>query len=178
MGSTRGPVPKRSGQRRRRNKTDEPTSTIRVGGAVRVPAAGRDWHPRAKALWRAAKQSGQSQFYEPTDWQALAYTCDLITHLFRPGTLTTRLEGLIRLAALDAELSKDERIWLEAMLRPVRPSAQMVASLNSLMGSLALMEGDRRRMRLELERPGEEGEEDVSDAADLDEHRRRLRACD
>jgi hypothetical protein len=37
-----------------------------------------------------------------------------------------------------------------------RPSAQLVASLNSLMSSLLVTEGDRRRVRMEIERAGEQ----------------------
>jgi len=59
-----------------------------------------------------------------------------------------------------------------------RPSAAMLASLTQAMGPLLITEGDRRRARLELERPLAEGGETTTDAADLDEHRRRLRACD
>lgn len=59
-----------------------------------------------------------------------------------------------------------------------RPSAAMLASLTQAIGPLLITEGDRRRARLELERAPAEGEEATSDAADLDEHRRRLRACD
>ena len=172
---TRGPIPKRNTERRRRNKPEQPMNTVKIAGSVRVPAAGKDWHPRAKALWRAAKQSGQSQFYEPTDWQLLGYVCDLMTTLFRPGRLTLKLEALIRGVAAGEGLTKDERLYLEWMLAPVRPSAQMVASMNSLLTSLLLSEGDRRRARLELERGEPEEEETLPDAPNLDDYRKRAR---
>lgn len=42
-------------------------------------------------------------------------------------------------------------------------------------GTLGMTEGDRRRMGIELQLPA--AEEEVPDAANLDEHRRRLRSC-
>lgn len=53
-----------------------------------------------------------------------------------------------------------------------RPSAMMLASINSAMASLLVTEGDRRRARLELERePPQDG---VSDGvANFDDYRRR-----
>lgn len=70
---TRGPVPKRSESRQRRN-TPESTITKAVGAErVTIPPANRDWHPIAKRLWNSMKESGQSKFYEPSDW-ALAYS--------------------------------------------------------------------------------------------------------
>lgn len=174
---TRGPVPKRDSERRRRNIPEQPTDHMAIGGTVRVPRASSGWHTRARAFWRAAAKSGQSQFYEPTDWQMLAYVCDLMTTLFRPGRLTPQMEDAIRDACAGLGLTKEERLRLEWLLAPVRPSAQMVASINSLLGSLLVTEGDRRRARLELERPGK-SEEDTPDAADIDEERRRrIRAC-
>ncbi len=114
-----GPVPKRDAERRRRNKPDVPTQTVKVAGAVRAPAAEASWHPIAKRWYRALKQSGQSKFYEPSDWMTAKYTAELMSRLLNQGE---------------------------------RPSAQMVASLNSLMASLLVTEGDRRRARLEIER--------------------------
>lgn len=55
-----------------------------------------------------------------------------------------------------------------------RPSAMMLASLNSALSNLLVTEGDRRRARLELERqPVVEPDAD-SDVAELDEYRQRL----
>ncbi|MBC3186300.1 hypothetical protein H7347_06900 [Corynebacterium sp. zg-331] len=63
----RGPVPKRSDQRVRRNVTPEVT---RIAGAaqVRPPAEDRSWHIAAKRWYRSLRHSGQAIFYEPSDW--------------------------------------------------------------------------------------------------------------
>ena len=70
---TRGPVPKRTESRQRRNASD--VDVKRADGAedVSQPAAGPDWHPIAERLWESLGRSGQSRFYEPSDW-AVAYS--------------------------------------------------------------------------------------------------------
>lgn len=75
MGS-RGPVPKRSSERVRRHGKPGGVVAASKGGGFRVPAAGREWHPIAKRLWNAAKKSGQSRFYEPSDWMVLYSLCE------------------------------------------------------------------------------------------------------
>jgi hypothetical protein len=64
-----GPVPKRSSQRRRRNKDSKPAKA-KASGAVAVPPANSKWHAGAKRWYKSLKDSGQSQFFEPSDWEA------------------------------------------------------------------------------------------------------------
>jgi len=77
----------------------------------------------------------------------------------------------------------EESDWAAAELLVVaidsfvrKPSAMLLASINSGMSSLLVTEGDRRRARLELEREGGggEGDDDAGDVTKLDEYRRRL----
>lgn len=70
MGS-RGPVPKRSTERIRRNKESKP-QTITAVGTVTVPPAPQSWVQRTRDWYDALGQSGQSRYYEASDWhQAL-----------------------------------------------------------------------------------------------------------
>ena len=69
----RGPVPKRSDQRRRRNKPEA------AAPAVVVPTEDRAWHPYAKDWLRALKRSGQAQFYQESDWREAKLVAWLIT---------------------------------------------------------------------------------------------------
>jgi len=114
----RGPVPKRDSERRRQNKAEVPTDTVKTAGRVRIPAASKGWHAIAREWYLSLKDSGQSKFYEPSDWMTAKYAADLMSKL----------------------------------LSYERPSAQLVASLNSLLASLLATEGDRRRVRMEIER--------------------------
>lgn len=66
----RGPIPKRSDQRRRRNKDGGEVTTAPSGVPARLdaPAPGESWHPAALQWYESLSQSGQAVFYEPSDW--------------------------------------------------------------------------------------------------------------
>lgn len=130
-----GPPPKRSDQRRRRNKTEPIDQAISDGG-VRGPELPGHHCDVARRFWEALRHSGQAQFYEPSDWAAAE----------------------VLVAAIDAFMD--------------RPSAVLLASINSGMSNLLVTEGDRRRARLELEKPAPP--EVTTDVARIDEFRRRL----
>jgi hypothetical protein len=76
-----GPVPKRSTERRRRNKV-EVDSVPAVVGSVEVPTANEFWHPLAVRWFESLKVSGQSRFYEASDWAAAEITAEAITRTF------------------------------------------------------------------------------------------------
>lgn len=134
MGAT-GPVPKRSSQRRRRNKESQPQIVTADGTVYGDPLEG-EHSEQAQRFWKALRNSGQAQFYEPSDWAA----AELIV------------------LAVDAFVAK--------------PSAFMLTALNSAMGNLLVTEGDRRRVRLELERDLAPAVDD--DVTSLNEYRARL----
>lgn len=118
----RGPVPKRSSERRRRNKAST-VETVAVPTPIKKepPKANSKWHPVAKDWFNSLSDSGQSQFYEPSDWQVA-------------------------------------RFWGEVMsraLRSPRLSAQLVSAIGAGMTDLLTTEASRRRVRMEIERPGE-----------------------
>lgn len=145
MGAFSGPPPKKDAERRRRNKTPEasgslssiPAEVVNVdellAGDVQVPVADEGWHPIAKMVYESVKASGQVIWMEPSDWSVLFLMCESISRDLNPQVVGITEEG---------DVVKDT-IPLKG------------ASLSSyLKGFAALMmtEGDRRRMRIELER--------------------------
>ncbi len=95
----RGPIPKRSEDRVRRNKDAAPTTRAKGASAVRVPRCDPTWHPIAKRWYNSLKRSGQSAFYEPSDWayaQLLAYemTVLLAEEKVRAAALQTIMSGM------------------------------------------------------------------------------------
>ena len=135
-----GPVPKRSDQRRRRNKTTSDTDKAAGAKTVKVPAADRSWHPIAKSLGASLATSGQAEFYEPSDW-AFAFS-----------------------------LMDDLSYIKKAQERDERRPAQMLQTVYTAFERLLVTEGDRRRVRLELERGGEP-DVDPAKVAIMDEYR-------
>lgn len=127
-----GPIPKRSSELIRRNKQDVPVDTVTAIGTVVAPELGfTDPHPLVVDLFESLKDSAQSQYYEPSDWQYARLTFHFV----------------------------------DKLLKRSDPSAMMLASVNSMLTSLLMTEGDRRRVRLEIERNPQGGE--VLDVADL-----------
>jgi hypothetical protein len=120
---TRGPIPKRSEERRRRNKEEGAQLVQAPSGPPEdlpdVPEPDGHWHPIAADWFVSLRESGQAAFYQASDWATARYAAEL----------------------MHRGLSSD---------RP--PNGQYVAALNSLMSSLLTTEGDRRRARIELER--------------------------
>ena len=83
---TRGPVPKRSTERRRRNAASQVETVTVVGlGPVPVPAADPAWHAIARDWYESLAKSGQSTFYEPSDWQYARYIADVMSRNLKQG---------------------------------------------------------------------------------------------
>ena len=126
MALARGPVPKRSDQRRRVNKPDVPVETTPPAASRSsvprdtfvVPLADGTWHEVAKKWYHSLKKSGQAAWYQPSDWME---------------------------AYVSAEI-------LSRMLEAEKLSAMLFTAWSSHTARLLVTEGDRRRVRIELER--------------------------
>ena len=124
--------PKRSEQRRRRNKDESGLTLLHGAGSsrVEVPEVDPSWEPMAAEWFKSLAESGQARYFEPSDWQAAR----LLAH---------QMSLLLR----DSEESG----------QPIRASA--FEALWSSMGDLLTSEGARRKVRVELQRPtGDSGE--------------------
>lgn len=144
---------------------------------VKIPATPKDWHPIAKRLFNSAKTSGQRDFYQNSDWAMLYSLCDDLSRYKHEEDRAARMN-----ARRDEwyELTEDERI--ERGLNPDVPpphggkggsAMKLTATLNALTG-LLITEGDRRRLRLELQQPQEETT--PASVAAIDDYRARLGA--
>lgn len=107
MGS-RGPVPKRSEDRHRRNK-DYSTTKAPSGGSEVVAPPACDWWPDEVAdLYNSLAKSGQSRFYEASDW---AYAQFIMGEMSRyvdgarqnGQVLTALLSGLTALGVTEGD---------------------------------------------------------------------------
>lgn len=152
---TRGPVPKRSDQRRRRNTPEGARDEVVVEGIVEAPAAKSSWHPIAKRWYGSLAQSGQAVFFEPSDWATAYLVAEEIDRLLKPQALGISPKGEVVKAS-----------------QPIPGS--VLAAIAKLMGSLGVTEGDRRRIGIEIKRQGDgaDGEEEA-DVSDFGEYRRR-----
>jgi hypothetical protein len=131
---TKGPVPKRSAERRRTNEPVIPILQAEGAANVVVPPADPSWHPVALAWYGALAGSGQSQLYQPSDWATAVLVAESMSRDLSPQVVGTTEKGDI--------------------LRDTIPLKG--ASLSAYLRAFAVLmvtEGDRRRLQLELSRP-------------------------
>lgn len=151
----RGPTPKREAERRRRNKTSKP-KTVEVPGTIDQPEPVEDWHPIAKNWYISLAQSGQAQFYEPSDWQLAQILAEAMSRDLKPQPFWIG--------------SKDDGQF-EMIDQPMK-GASLAAYLKG-MTALMVSEGDRRRAQLEIER-GEATPEQPAGVTALADYRKTL----
>lgn len=141
---------------------------------VKVPSAPRDWHPIAKKLFNGLKTSGQSAYYQNSDW-ALAYSlCDDLSRFKQQEEAADHSQEQIETWY---DLTPDERV--AAGMDPKRPprghkggSAMKLVSIYGALERLLVTEGDRRRLRLELKAPVPQ--ETPAEVLVMEEYRRNL----
>lgn len=73
-----GPMPKRVEERRRRNKVPGET-LVPMEGVVDVPELPAGTHEIARDWYESLKHSGQSQYFEPSDWASARYVAAVMS---------------------------------------------------------------------------------------------------
>lgn len=89
-----------------------------------------EWHDIAQRIFNAAKSSGQADFYQDSDWAMLYSLCEDISYYKTPKIWTDKDTG-------------EERTQ--------NRSGQMLQAILSNLASLLLTEGERRKVRMELQ---------------------------
>jgi len=87
------PIPKRSEQRRRRNSEEPDRLTLRAAQAKPLPLR-RGIHPLARRWYKALTDSGQSHFYEPSDWAVALLLAEAI-HDFVDDPKAAKLNAIL-----------------------------------------------------------------------------------
>lgn len=118
-----GPPPNRSNDHSRERDAERRAVGITKAESIpcEIPEANPEWGKSPRMIWDAVLVSGQNVFYQASDWAVL-------------WVLMEQLD----IAMIDAR----EKGKLPAML---------LQTVYSQLSSLGLTEGERRRMRIELE---------------------------
>jgi len=111
----------------------EQITTAPAAASVVVPVADDAWHRVARTWYDSLALSGQSHWYEPSDWATAFLIAESISR-----DLSEQVVGFTE---------KDGAIFAVIPLKGASLSAYLKA-----MASLLVTEGDRRRSRVELER--------------------------
>jgi len=159
----RGPVPKRSEQRRRRNKKVPKAQSAgskpaeKSAGPAKAPKAEKHWHPVAKRWYNSLAKSGQSEFYEASDW-AMAFVL--------AESMSRDLEEQV----IGIPEKTGEPVYAKVPMKGASLSAYLKG-----MSVLLVSEGDRRRAELELQRtpPPDPKADEAAAIAKLDDYRKR-----
>lgn len=145
-----GPPPKREAERRRRNKDSIQTQTVDldelIKADVEIPVENENWEPLTKQFWASFSRSGQSIFYEPTDWMTAYYLMEVLDRWLKPQDVKVGQIGSEKDAAIGGEITYIFEPKIVAI-----PGATLNSILKGLTALMAT-EGDRRRLRIELER--------------------------
>lgn len=107
---TRGPVPKRSEERIRRNKPEVEVTKVEAAGTVPQPDLGfADPHPMIVEFWESLAVSAQAQFYEPSDWAFAKFTLHFADTLLKSSRPSAQLLQGVNSALGDLLVSEGAR---------------------------------------------------------------------
>lgn len=152
MGS-RGPVGKRSDQKLGHRAKSETENVTKAPAAPTVSPLEPDeeWHPVARQWFDSLAASGQSRFYEPSDWATAYLIAESMTRDLKPQFVGFAQTG---------------RDTTEAEFQTIPLKGASLAAYLKAMGNLLVTEGDRRRAQLELQRTHEvDADEQAADEA-------------
>lgn len=171
--ASRGPVPKRTDDRIRRAPGAVEVEKVHVDKLVArevdMPSPSEDWHPVARLWYEEACQSAQVVYYEPSDWANLYLVAEAMSR-----ELEDQVLGVVPATVTpDGEVIKEARvIWGKA---PIKGSS--LNALKSMMASLLITEGDRRRAGIEVVRTIQHEtvtSEDDAKVVSMEDERKRL----
>lgn len=79
--ANKGPVPKRTEERlgHMTKAQKAGVSKVQVSGVVEVPPLPADAHHAARRWYEALKESGQTVYFEPSDWAAALYVAEAMS---------------------------------------------------------------------------------------------------
>ena len=122
-----GPVPTRAEERIRRNKPEFPITKIEAVGVVEQPELGLpDAHPIVVDLWKAAGESAQAKYYEPTDWQFLRFNLHFANKLLEHTRPSAQLFQAVNSAFGDLLISEGARRRVRIEVEREQAKAEVV----------------------------------------------------
>jgi hypothetical protein len=131
-----GPVPKRSNQRRRRNRVD--ISHVPTGDEATIPEPDPQWHPIAAQWFAALAASGQRVFYENSDWAHARYVAETMSRSLRADRTSAQLFSAVISASADLLTTEGARrrlrVELERASTHEKPAATVMADYRRAAG--------------------------------------------
>lgn len=119
-------VPKRSDQRRRRNKVD--ITKAFVDDDVEVPEPEEFWHPIAIRWYLSLSKSGQRIFYESSDWMQAFYVAEAMSRSLQASRLSGQLFAAVISATHDLLVTEADRRRMRIELERARDEGDTTVS--------------------------------------------------
>ena len=121
-----GPVPKRSEERIRRNADVIETDTVEMVGAVEVPELGLvDPHPLIIDLYASLAESGQSKYYEPSDWEFARILCHFLDRQVKSSKPSGQLIAVLHSMMTDLLIAEGARRRVRLEIEREQQKAQI-----------------------------------------------------
>lgn len=120
------PIPKRSDQRRRRNKVD-------ITRAISedewdIPEADEDWHPVATQWYLSLQRSGQRIFFENSDWAQAFYVAEAMSRSLRTSRISGQLFSAVISASAELLTTEGSRRRMRIELERAQADGEVTAS--------------------------------------------------
>lgn len=146
----RGPAPKRAETRIRRNADYRPITEGEAGLHTPAPMEPDEaWHPIAIETWHSFEESGQSRFFEASDWAKLYLVCETMSRELKPQFIGMAKD--VKVVEVNGREEVHEVMVPKAGTIPIKGAS--LSALNTMMTSLLMTEADRRRLSIELKLP-------------------------
>lgn len=129
----RGPVPKRTEERLGHMTKAEKASRSRPGvsrPAVAAPVCPDDFHPVARRWYESLAESGQSVFYEPSDWATALYVGHQMSRDLHSSRLSSQAFAAVMSAMGELLTTEGSRRRVRVELARHSPAAAPVAVMN------------------------------------------------
>lgn len=126
---TRGPIPNRTedlARDRSRNGVERNQGEVTFGTmkGVKVPHPDKGWHPIATQLYKAARASGQADFYQQSDWAMLYSICDDLSHYKKSQKRSSQMAATIYAALTSLLVTEGDRRRARLELQQPTPESK------------------------------------------------------
>lgn len=119
-------VPKRSDQRRRRNKVD--ITHAPSDFEWEIPEPDEDWHPVATQWYLALQKSGQKIFFENSDWAQAFYVAEAMSRSLRSSRLSGQLFSAVISASAELLTTEGARRRMRVELERAQAEGDTTAA--------------------------------------------------
>lgn len=128
-----GPVPNRSTDLSRERDTNRGDRLPLTKGTLRpvedVPGPDPDWHPIAQELYLSAAESGQSDFYQKSDWLLWFSLCEDLSYYKKMGKRSGQMLQTIYSTMTELLVSEGARRRVRIELHEPEPEEDDAAVL-------------------------------------------------